>query len=373
MDLPVHWVATQQQLDALSAILPNIECAAFDTEFIKRDTYYPILALVQVNTGEGIYLIDAPSLDLSDFWQALAAMRTSIWYACGEDLGIFYWLSGCPVLENVVDVQIAMAYLTGELQIGYARAVEMRLGICLDKSESQSDWLARPLSDEQHTYACQDVQYLLELYASIKEALVQQHWQYVLEDSRHYARTLYDDWHKKDDELYLSAIAPTYRPEQIAVLKALMAWREQEARQSNRPAPFVISRQALKEMVLALPTNYRALSQTTWHRRELKRHADTVLALIDQAKHDKQTHHLVSAYTLDKSLKSEFAEQVQMCADTLGIASNVFYKNRWLEALIQAALGEPISEPYLLGYRKEAIHKLVAFLSLHKDRLAAAQ
>lgn len=147
-----------------------------------------------------------------------------------------------------------------------------------------------------------------------------------------------------------------------------MAWREQQARQSNRPASFVMSRQALKEVVMMLPTNYRTLSQTTWHRRELKRHADTVLALIDQAKNNTDNHIFTTTYALDKSLKADFAAQVQACADQLGIAANVFYKNRWLDVLIQAALGTPLHDPYLLGYRREAIQSLIDFLALHKDK-----
>ena len=90
--LPTIWVQNDDDLYALIDEIDASDVVALDTEFIKRTTYYPILALIQINTGNAIYLIDAPKLDLTEFWQALAEVPIMVWYACGEDLGIFiYW------------------------------------------------------------------------------------------------------------------------------------------------------------------------------------------------------------------------------------------------------------------------------------------
>lgn len=75
-DLPIHWVKTQDALFALLDDLEQVDTIALDTEFIKRDTFFPILALIQINTGEAIYLIDAPKLYLEEFWQVVRAIRT---------------------------------------------------------------------------------------------------------------------------------------------------------------------------------------------------------------------------------------------------------------------------------------------------------
>lgn len=84
-DLPTVWVRTEDELYELIDEIDSVDVVALDTEFIKRTTYYPILALVQVNTGRAIYLVDAPRLDLTEFWQALIEVPTMVWYACGED------------------------------------------------------------------------------------------------------------------------------------------------------------------------------------------------------------------------------------------------------------------------------------------------
>lgn len=65
--LPRYWVDTANALATLVDEIDQADIIALDTEFIKRTTYYPILALIQVNTGKAVYLIDAPRLDLSEF------------------------------------------------------------------------------------------------------------------------------------------------------------------------------------------------------------------------------------------------------------------------------------------------------------------
>ena len=114
----VTWVRQQDGLKEVIDALATCGRVALDTEFIKRDTYYPRLALVQLNVGDHIYLLDAPQLQLAELWQALMKVDVAIWHACGEDLGIFYLLSGCPPLTNIFDTQIALSYLTGQLQMG---------------------------------------------------------------------------------------------------------------------------------------------------------------------------------------------------------------------------------------------------------------
>ena len=214
LDLPSKWVRTDDELYKLIDEIDDVDVVALDTEFIKRNTYYPILALVQVNTGKGIYLVDAPRLDLTEFWQALCEVPSMVWYACGEDLGIFYLLANNPPLTNVFDVQIGVAYLTGKPQVGYSQAVNEILGVALDKGESQSNWLARPLTPEQELYAINDVRYLLILHQAVVQALnARQILDYANEDSTLYAKELYNTQHLDDDKLYLDHITPTTSPQ----------------------------------------------------------------------------------------------------------------------------------------------------------------
>lgn len=145
-DLPIHWVKTQDALFALLDDLEQVDTIALDTEFIKRDTFFPILALIQINTGKAIYLIDAPKLYLEEFWEVLADIPTVVLHACGEDLGIYYLLSNLPALRNVFDTQIGLGFLTGENSLGYQKSLQETIAVHVDKGESQSDWLQRPIN-----------------------------------------------------------------------------------------------------------------------------------------------------------------------------------------------------------------------------------
>lgn len=89
-DVAITWVRKQGDLDEVIDALATCGRVALDTEFIKRDTYYPRLALVQLNTGDHVYLLDAPQLQLTELWEVLRKVDVAIWHACGEDLGIFF-------------------------------------------------------------------------------------------------------------------------------------------------------------------------------------------------------------------------------------------------------------------------------------------
>lgn len=362
LDLPTKWVQTDDELYALIDEIDSVDVVALDTEFIKRDTYYPILALVQVNTGRGIYLVDAPRLDLSEFWQALCEVPSMVWYACGEDLGIFYLLAKCPPLTNIFDVQIGVAYLTGKLQVGYSQSVHEILGVALDKGESQSNWLARPLTTNQEEYAVNDVRYLLALYEVVHQNLSKnQTLDYVMEDCTHYAKELHEAQCISDDELYLEFVAPTYDREQLAVLQALTAWREGVARAGNVPRSFVIGKQPLREIIETLPTNLKELGYTTMNRSAVRRHGENIIRLIKEAKtlpKDSMPEKIPAYTSKAKPFRKELDQATDEQATLLNVPSNLLLKGRWInELLLHVYEGRAsdevahLPEP-LMGYRR---------------------
>lgn len=378
MDLPVVWVDNAAQLQQLLDELGEVPLVALDTEFIKRDTYYPILALVQVNTGRAIYLLDAPKLNLTAFWQALSRVPTMIWYACGEDLGIFYLLSDCPPLTNVFDVQIGIAYLTGILQAGYSQAIQEVLSIAIDKGESQSNWLARPLSEEQRQYAINDVRYLPALYHSVKDALAQRGvLDYVIEDCQHYANELHTTQHLPDDQLYLDLIAPTYHRRQIALLQQLSVWREELARAVNQPRTFIISRQALREIITEQPTTIKALARTTINRGSLRRYGDEIIKIVQQVKtlkdDDLPPLPAPTYHSKEKPFKNQLNAAIERFANEIGVPSNLLLKNRWTNEMLLAVAYDWQFEqlsPELQGYRRSWIEsEMMPILRHYKEHI----
>lgn len=362
LDLPSKWVRTDDELYKLIDEIDDVDVVALDTEFIKRNTYYPILALVQVNTGKGIYLVDAPRLDLTEFWQALCEVPSMVWYACGEDLGIFYLLANNPPLTNVFDVQIGVAYLTGKPQVGYSQAVNEILGVALDKGESQSNWLARPLTPEQELYAINDVRYLLILHQAVVQALnARQILDYANEDSTLYAKELYNTQHLDDDKLYLDHITPTYTRQQLAVLQALTMWRESLARAVNEPRSFIIGKQALREITESLPTNMKDLARTTLNRSVLRRYGSEIIRVIKEAKDLPQTQMPIKTPIYTSKIKPHrhaLDEATNVQARLLNIPANLLLKGRWInELMYHVCQGLPVDDTHVLseglqGYRR---------------------
>lgn len=378
-DAAVTWVRKQDDLAEVIEALATCGRVALDTEFIKRDTYYPRLALVQLNTGNHVYLLDAPQLQLAELWEALAKVDLAIWHACGEDLGIFYLLSDCPPLTNIFDTQIALSYLTGQLQMGYQQALDDQLDMHIDKEQSQSDWLQRPLSDEQEQYAIDDVRFLPALYLSLEYELKKQGlFEYVWADCQLYASDLYDAQHVADDEMYLTMADYRYTSEQMAILQAVATWREELARATNQPRTFVIKKQAVREIITEKPSNMRELAhKTTMHRSMLRLYGEELLKVIKEAKNLHPAEHpdcLLPPYRSKNKVLSKAVQQaIDAQAERIGVPANVLMRKKWLAQLYEViAFDKDLSElpEGLKGWRNEwVMQTLIPVIEEHKTEL----
>lgn len=375
----VTWVRKQDQLNEVITALATCGRVALDTEFIKRDTYYPRLALVQLNTGDHIYLLDAPQLQLGELWQALSQVDVAIWHACGEDLGIFYLLSGCPPLTNIFDTQIALSCLTGQLQMGYQQALADQLEIHIDKEQSQSDWLQRPLSDEQERYAIDDVRFLPALYLQLENKLKTKGlFDYVWADCQLYASELYETQRVEDDAMYLTMADYRYTSEEMAILKAVATWREGLARATNQPRTFIIKKQAVREIVTEKPNSMRDLAhKTTIHRSMLRLYGEELLKVIREARNLSPTEHpacLLPPYRSKNKVLSKAVQQaIDEHAKVMGIPANVLMRKKWLGQLYEViAFDQDISNlpQGLKGWRNEwVVQTLIPVIEAHKTEL----
>jgi len=143
-----------------------------DTEFRRTTKDNMRLALLQVNDGEEIYLIDTILIsdpkDHASFLFSNSVIK--IFHSCKEDIEAIHAWTG-KVMSNLFDTQLANAFLNGDYSIGYQGLVEEKLGIKVDKGETRSNWIRRPLSDSQLNYAASDVEFLINLYLEQKESL----------------------------------------------------------------------------------------------------------------------------------------------------------------------------------------------------------
>ena len=146
-----------------------------DTEFRRTTKDNMRLALLQVNDAEEIYLIDTVLIDDPQEHASFLFSEsvTKIFHSCKEDIEAIYAWTG-QITVSLFDTQLADAFLNGHYSIGYQGLVEEKLGITVDKGETRSNWVRRPLRDSQLNYAASDVEFLIELYIGQKESLVKE-------------------------------------------------------------------------------------------------------------------------------------------------------------------------------------------------------
>ena len=136
-----------------------------DTEFRRTTKDNMRLALLQINDGEEIFIIDPLKIDSPAQQTSFLFDNdvTKILHSCKEDLeAIYSWTH--KKMQNVFDTQLANSFLEDEYSVSYQNLVEKKLAIVLDKGETRSNWLRRPLSDSQLKYAALDVEYLINIY-----------------------------------------------------------------------------------------------------------------------------------------------------------------------------------------------------------------
>ena len=154
-------IDTARDLDALVDRCLAAEAVALDTEFVWERTYVPALGVVQVGLGpDDVHVLDAVALDLAPLGRVLEAAGTQILlHDATQDLQILARATGARP-RNVFDTQrvAGLAGLSGSVSL--QDLVEWATGVRLEKGETRTDWLRRPLSDKQVEYALDDVRYL---------------------------------------------------------------------------------------------------------------------------------------------------------------------------------------------------------------------
>ncbi|MDC8830588.1 ribonuclease D [Alteromonas gilva] len=255
------YIQDQATLDAMCAQAARQKAIAIDTEFVRTRTLAPELGLIQLYDGHQLVLIDPLAIgDMS----SLVALLTNpdvlkVLHSCSEDLEAFLATFN-TVPSPIFDTQFAASLLGLGATMGYARLIETLLNKELDKGESRTDWLARPLSDKQCRYAADDVLYLLpafeQLFAMV-EAKGKVDW--VISESACLAV-------KKQVRLppqyaYLQ-VKNAWRlsSQQLTVLKHLAAWRLSRAQERNMALNFVFKEAHMYEIALRLPQSKAALS-----------------------------------------------------------------------------------------------------------------
>lgn len=226
-----------------------------DTEFLRETTYWPKLCLLQAATDDEAVLIDplVDGLSLTPFFELLANDKvTKVFHAARQDIEIFVKLSGRVPL-NIFDTQIAASVCGFGDSVSYDNLVRSIANVELDKSSRFTDWSARPLSEKQRLYALADVTHLRDIYKTLVQQVEETNrWDWV-EDELSVMRSI-DTYVIRPEQAWERLKAKLNRPRDLAALKALAAWRERRAQDTDQPRSRVIKDDALIELAMQRPT-----------------------------------------------------------------------------------------------------------------------
>src|SRR5687768_948095 len=256
-------ISDTESLEQLCERLARSDFVAVDTEFMRENTYWPDVCLFQVASREEAAAIDpkAEGLDLSPLLNLLVNNEDvlKVFHAGGQDLEIIYNLTG-GTPHPLFDTQIAaMALGLGE-QVGYSNLVESLIGKSLDKGARFTDWARRPLDKRQIDYAIGDVTYLAELFPRMLKRLrktgrgawLDQEMER-LADPSNYANDPEQAWKR--------VRVASRKADVLGRLKALAAWREQEARSKNLPRGRIMKDETLADIAAHPPRDQEALAR----------------------------------------------------------------------------------------------------------------
>lgn len=335
----VH-INSNDELVEMVSRLAGKDYLAVDTEFIRIDTFYPRFALLQIGDGETQYLVDP--LKITNFSPLfplfLSEYPRKLLHACSEDIEVLTRLIGAKP-KGIVDTQIAAAFLGQGLQTGYQKALLENLGIDIPKGESRSDWLHRPLSDAQISYAALDVKYLIPLYENLQEKL---------------SRQGFSDWFQRDCHLMLNQTGETtdagllyqdissawrLNRRSLAVLRELTMWREQEAVKRDMPRGFLIKNSSLMPLAHKQPDNLQALSGIEdISPRILRREGNTILEIIERARNLPEDQLPLPVPTPlpreAKNLFDDLKKAAKPVSEKTGVPEEVLLRKRHIESLV---------------------------------------
>jgi ribonuclease D len=358
-----EWVCTNARLQELCKQWAEQKAIALDTEFIRTDTFYPIMGLLQIADAKAIYLVDPLAIDnkkpLQELWENTNVVK--VIHSCSEDLEVFSrYLQVLPT--PLFDTQVAAAFVGIGASMGYSNLVDLLFGDLIPKDETRSDWLQRPLSEAQLNYAALDVAHLLPIYDELIERLKnQQRLQWVEIE----CETLISKANASDSVLqhYLRIkSAWKLQPKQLAVLKALTSWRELETRNVDIPRNRLIKDSALFDIAQRLPkTKAHLIEVNDVNSRFINSYGDHCLQLINEVMQDDSNYpeRLASPLNADqRKLFKTLKAHVIDIAEHIALPAEYLIRKKDLEEIVRYPQQTLLSMPKVLsGWREDVVAK----------------
>ena len=364
------------QLDALSAAAKATSRIGVDTEFMREKTFRAQLCLVQVSAGDDVFIIDPLKVDPKPVATLVADPDVEVLlHAARQDLELFNDLYGV-IPTNVFDVQAAAGFAGYGASLSYGKLVEATLGVSLEKGESYTDWCRRPLTEKQLKYAGDDVRYLGAIADRLKDELDRGgrlKWalgeMQTFEDPASYSFTPDAAWLRVKGR-------GTLNGRQLAVLRELAAWREEEASRRDIPRGWVVKDPTLIELARRSPTSAGALRDIRgFNSKEAERSGKAILSAVERGR---EAEPIKTAKAPSRSAQ-ERARMLSGLADAVvrsrceaaGVATELVVTRSEVEGLLLDMFSGSLDEGrhrVLEGWRRQLVGD--AILGLAAGRIA---
>lgn len=254
-DKQVMIITTTKQLTEVCHRFADSAFITVDTEFIRERTFYPEVCLIQIATPDEAYCIDplAEDIQLDALFELFQNKNVvKVFHAARQDIEIIFHLSG-QIPQPVFDTQIgAMACGFGE-NVSYQQLVKSYLKIDLDKSMRCTNWENRPLNERQVQYALCDVTHLCRIYQKISDYLKAHNRFDWIQDELNQL-TDPELYHPSPAQLTEKAKSNNLKGTALFIYQKLYIFRENLARQKNRPRRHILKDELLHELAIIQPT-----------------------------------------------------------------------------------------------------------------------
>lgn len=339
-EVPHDWIDQPDKLEHLVASMSSPITLAVDTEFMRRNTFYPELALLQVGTEQHAALIDPLAFQvgrpLIDTMEDPA--NVCIMHSASEDMeAMAELLPHGP--GHLFDTQIAAALAGLGPGLSYQKLVHQLTGEELEKGETRSDWLQRPLTRSQCDYAALDVLHLHTLYRQLHTRLSSLgRLEWLDEECQRVCRRAERDSTDPQPQTRLHAAAEWSR-EQQALLRRLLLWREHTARTLDKPRPWLITDKIALGLVAQTPATLDELRQQMRGQRAMR--SAQCKALFAEVQRPLSNEEIESTTTIapapdreQRNTIKKLKQAVNTIADELDIPAGLLCPRRLLEDLL---------------------------------------
>ena len=329
----ITWIDEDEALTQMLDVLVGCDRYALDTEFHRERTYYPQLALIQIKFDKKIYLVDPTCVDLTLFSDLFASDSLCVLHAAQQDLEVLNHACGSAP-KRIFDTQIAAGFV-GMSTPSLSSLILSELKISISKGDRLTDWLRRPLTPDQKTYAATDVEHLFEIQDKLESRLNElDRLPWVVEACDELRVRPAGPVNPVDAWLRVKE-ARALKGQARGVAKAVCEWRERKAMGADIPPRRVLSDIAILGIAQIMPTTTEDLlkARGVEHRqiggevgRELLAAVElgkSVVVALPQIENDDVDKELRPAVGLITAWMSELARTHHIDATLLGTRNDI--------------------------------------------------